>query len=266
MIAQSDKSGSSETGASGLPAPGSYDVLGVPVSQVTMASACALIEQWARDDKGRFVCVRDVASLMAIREDAQIRDLHLEAAMIVPDGMPLVAIGRKRGHPIERVCGPDLFEEMMRRAARNGLRHYLFGGKQGVAEELAQRMRARFPGVEIVGYDTPPFRPMSEEEENAALERIRRSGADIVWVGLSSPKQDVWMWRNYRKLPQTLIGVGAAFDFHSGEVRRAPRWMQRIGLEWAWRVAQEPRRLWRRYLVLGPKFLWLLSRSSRSGT
>lgn len=232
-----------------------FDVLGVPVSVVTMAGACERLETWSRDDKGRFVCVRDVASLMAINEDPGISMLHAEAAMIIPDGMPLVFIGKRRGLPVERVCGPDLFEEMMRAGRKDGLKHYFFGGKEGVAETLARQMKANFPGVQIVGHDTPPFRPVTDEEEATALEKIRASGADIVWVGLSSPKQDVWMWRNYRKLPQTLIGIGAAFDFHTGQVKRAPRWMQRSGLEWAYRLFQEPRRLWRRYFILAPKFL-----------
>lgn len=240
--------------------PERFDVLDVPVSNVTMDSATALLEQWAADDQGRFVCVRDVASLVAITEDPQIRDLHAEAAVIVPDGMPLVYLGKRRGLGVERVCGPDLFEEMIRRSAENGLRHFFFGGKDGVAEKLAEMMSARFPGALIVGCATPPFREMTSEELAAIHLQIENSGADIVWVGLSSPKQDVWMWRNYRALSQTLIGVGAAFDFHSGEVKRAPKWMQRSGLEWAYRIAQEPRRLLRRYVVNGSKFAWRLLR------
>lgn len=233
----------------------SFDVLGVPISVVNMVRARHMIELWSQDTEGRFVCVRDIASLMAINDDPEIRSLHHEAAMILPDGMPLVFIGKRRGLPVERVCGPDLFAEMMRSGNENRLRHYFFGGKEGVAEQLARRMKARYPEVQIAGYDTPPFRSMTEEEEAAAIAKIRDSEADIVWVGLSSPKQDVWMWRNYRKLSQTLIGVGAAYDFHTGAVKRAPAWMQRSGLEWCYRLFQEPKRLWRRYLVLGPRFL-----------
>lgn len=236
-------------------APGSFDVLGVPISDVTLPGAAAILEEWSGDQVGRFVCVRDVASLMAIAENPEISELHSEAAMIVPDGMPLVFLGRRRGLCVERVCGPDLFEEMIRRSPRNGLRHFFFGGKDGVAERLAETMRARFPGALIVGSATPPFRQMTAEETADIHRRIKDSGADIVWVGLSSPKQDVWMWRNYRSLSQTLIGVGAAFDFHSGEVKRAPSWMQKSGLEWAHRLASEPRRLWRRYLVTAPRFV-----------
>tara|TARA_R100001198_G_scaffold96992_1_gene90638 strand:+ start:13075 stop:13872 length:798 start_codon:yes stop_codon:yes gene_type:complete len=233
-----------------------FDVLGVPVSVVTMAGAAERIERWAGDRTGRFVCVRDVASLMAIAEDPAIAHLHRRAAMIVPDGMPLVWIGRKRGLSVERVCGPDLFEEMMRRSADTGLRHYFYGGKPGVAARLVARVRERFPDARIAGSSTPPFRTLGEAEREETLAEIAASGADVVWVGMSSPKQDVWMWQNAHRLPQTLIGVGAAFDFHTGEITRAPRWMQTSGLEWLFRLLSEPRRLWRRYLVIAPRFLW----------
>ena len=237
-----------------------YDVLGVPVSVLTMESAVARIEDWARDDVGRFVCIREVASLMAIRDDPAIAPLHQDAAMITPDGMPLVAIGKLRGLPVERVCGPDLIVEMMRRSGESGLSHYFYGGREGVAEEMARRFRERFPDVRIAGWESPPFGELSEEQNEAALERLRASGADVVWIGISSPRQDAWMWRNYKRLPQTLIGVGAAFDFHSGEVKRAPLWMQKSGLEWAYRLGAEPKRLWRRYLIQAPRFVGLVLR------
>lgn len=237
-----------------------FDVLGVPVSVVTMAEAAERIERWAGDGTGRFVCVRDVASLMAIAENPAIAPLHREAAMIVPDGMPLVWIGRKRGLPVERVCGPDLFENMMRRSAGTGLGHYFYGGKPGVAARLTARVRARFPDVRIVGSLTPPFRTLGEAEQEETLTEIAASGADVVWVGMSSPKQDVWMWQNAHRLPQTLIGVGAAFDFHTGEITRAPRWMHKSGLEWLFRLLSEPRRLWRRYLLVAPRFVWRVMR------
>ena len=241
-----------------------FDVLGVPVSILTLESAAQRIELWASDDTGRFVCIREVASLMAIRDDPEISVLHRDAAMITPDGMPLVRIGRSRGLPVERVCGPDLIELMMARSAGKGLKHYFYGGQEGVAEEMAARFRSRYPDVHIVGCECPPFRELSPEEIDDTLERIGNSGADIVWVGLSSPKQDVWMWKHHKRLPQTLIGVGAAFDFHSGKIQRAPVWMQKAGLEWLHRLASEPRRLWRRYLILAPRFLLLVLRD-RSG-
>lgn len=242
----------------------SFDVLGIPISVTTPEDSLARIAAWAGDAQGRFICVRDVASLMACVDDPALTALHRDAAMVLPDGMPLVWIGKSRGLSVERTCGPDLFELVCSRSPALGLRHFFYGGKAGVAEELARRCRARFPGIEIVGTECPPFRPPSAEEDAETLARIRASGADIVWIGLSSPKQDRWMADHVGRLPQTLIGVGAAFDFHSGAVRRAPRWMQRAGLESLHRLMTEPRRLWRRYLVLAPKFLWrVLTGSSR---
>ena len=232
-----------------------FDVLGVPVSVLDLERAAQLIEKWADDDTGRFVCIRDVASLMAIRSDPAIAPLHRDAAIITPDGMPLVALGKLDGHSVSRVCGPDLIEFMMSRSGFGNLSHYFYGGKEGVAETMAARFRQRYPDVRIVGCECPPFQDVSELSHEKAIDRLRESGADVIWVGMSSPKQDVWMWHNHARLPQTLIGVGAAFDFHSGGVKRAPRWMQKSGFEWAYRLTQEPRRLWRRYLVLGPRFV-----------
>lgn len=234
----------------------SFRVLGLPVSVTTIDHARDRISHWAGDQVGRFICVREVASLMASVDDPSLLALHEAAAMVVPDGMPLVWIGKRRGLPVERTCGPDLFDEVCKVSAERGLKHYFYGGKEGVADILAEKCRSRYPGIEIVGTECPPFRPVTEAEDAATVERILASGADIVWIGISSPKQDVWMHGHYQRLPQTLIGIGAAFDFHSGAVKRAPRWMQRTGLEFLHRLCSEPRRLWRRYLVLAPRFLW----------
>lgn len=236
---------------------GKYDVLGVPVSAVTPMRAVNLIEHWANDETGRFVCARDVASLMAMRGGAVFEKLHREAAMVTPDGMPLAIIGRLRGLPVERTCGANLMDLVLSRSPKTGLKHYFYGGKPGIAEQLAHLFPAKYPGARIVGYESPPFGPLSEEEDKAATARIAASGADVVWIGLSSPKQDVWMWEHYTRLPQTLVGVGAAFDYQSGAIRRAPQWMQKSGLEWLHRLFSEPRRLWRRYLVLAPRFAFL---------
>jgi N-acetylglucosaminyldiphosphoundecaprenol N-acetyl-beta-D-mannosaminyltransferase len=234
-----------------------FDVLGIPISATTLKETATLVNEWASDKKGRYICVREVASLMASRDDPDLVQLHHEAALVVPDGMPLVWIGKRRGYDIERTCGPDLFDLICRQSPQSGLKHYFYGGKEGVAEKLTQVCRSRYPGIQIVGHECPPFRPLTPEEDAAVINRITASGADVVWVGISSPKQDVWMRDHVNKLPQTMIGVGAAFDFHTGEVKRAPKWMQKRGLESVYRLFSEPRRLWRRYLILAPKFVWL---------
>ncbi|WP_181409973.1 WecB/TagA/CpsF family glycosyltransferase [Martelella alba] len=236
----------------------SYDVLGVPISALTLDSACSTIETWGSDKVGRFVCVRDVASLMAIISDPDLSGVHDDAAMITPDGMPLVMLGKLKGFKVERTCGPDLMDHVIARSLKSGLRHYFYGGKEGVPETLAKVFEQKYPRIRVVGVESPPFRPLTKEEDDDAVQRILASGADVVWVGISSPKQEIWMRDHYKRLTQTLIGVGAAFDFHSGAVTRAPRWMQRCSLEWLHRLISEPKRLWRRYLILAPKFVFLI--------
>ncbi len=235
-----------------------YDILGVPIAATSLARTSVIIEKWANDDIGRFISVRDVANLMMVITDPDLAPIHQEAAMIIPDGMPLVVIGKLHGETVERTCGPDLMDFVCRRSQDSGLRHYFYGGKEGVAEKLAGVLLQRYPGLQVAGYECPPFRPLTEEEDEAVIERIKASNADVVWIGISSPKQDVWMLNHYRRLPQTLIGIGAAFDFHTGEVKRAPKWVQKSGFEWLHRLSSEPKRLWRRYLILVPYFIWRL--------
>ena len=239
-----------------------YNVLGVPITVTSLQHACSTIINWASDHEGRFVCIRDVASLMAIVDNPSLSPLHQHAAMITPDGAPIALIGKMRGFPVQRTCGPDLIDLVCQQSVTADVSHFFYGGKEGVAHDLAERFAVKYPGLKIAGYECPPFEKMSEQELTATRERIRASGADILWVGMSSPKQDIWMYENYRHLPVTQIGVGAAFDFHTGAIKRAPRWMQRTMLEWAYRLASEPRRLWRRYLILAPLFVWRVLRSS----
>lgn len=235
-----------------------YDVLGIPISVVDLETAAVAIASWKHDRRARSVGVREVASIMALRQTPDLLAITRRTAMNVPDGMPLVWIGRLRGLPVGRACGPDLFEKVLLDSPQTGLKHFFYGGKEGVADKLAAVFRAKAPGVEIVGTYCPPFRSLTPDEDSAVVERILESGADIVWVGLSSPKQDIWMDTHLDRLPLCMIGVGAAFDFHSGAVQRAPLWMQKSGFEWLHRLASEPRRLWRRYLVMAPKFVCLV--------
>jgi len=169
--------------------------------------------------------------------------------------MPVVWALRVLGHRAERVYGPDLMLAVCERSAREGWSHFFFGGASGVAEMLAAEMRRRFPALTVAGVLCPPFRALTSEEEEAMLAHLNGSGAQIVWVGLGSPKQDLWMAEHRARLEApVLIGVGAAFDFFAGSQKQAPRWMQRSGLEWLFRLMTEPRRLWRRYLIGNPKF------------
>ncbi len=188
------------------------------------------------------------------------------ADVVAPDGMPLVWVARLRGRTIERVCGPDLMEAVVDRGRESGLRHYLYGGAEGVAETMAARLIGRYPGLQIAGTDSPPFRALSDEEREEAVRRINASGADYVWVGLGTPKQDYWLAEYRDRLDAgVLFAVGAAFDFHSGTRRRAPQIMQRTGTEWLFRLFSEPGRLWRRYTVANARFVGLVLRDLATG-
>ncbi|MDX9974116.1 MAG: WecB/TagA/CpsF family glycosyltransferase [FCB group bacterium] len=236
------------------------DILGVPVAAVNLPDAADRIETWIREEPRRYVTVTGVHGIMESVYDPEVRRAHRRAGMCVPDGMPTVWIGLLAGHRgMGRVYGPDLMLELMARSAGAGHRHFFFGGKEGVAERLRDRMVARFPELNVVGTYSPPFRPMTLEEEAGLEAELERLAPDILWVGLSTPKQERWMAAQVGRInAKVLIGVGAAFDIHAGLLRQAPRWMRRSGLEWFFRLCVEPRRLWRRYLVNNPLFILLM--------
>ncbi len=246
-----------------LPEPERFRVLGVPVSAIDMAQALAhidLLTRQKRNERGSYVCVRDVNGVIECQRDARLRTIHEQAALVTPDGMPMVWLGKRAGFDhIDRVYGPDLMLAVCAVSEERGYRHFLYGGGEGVVGLLRDRLERRFDGLAIVGTHTPPFRRLSSAERRAVAAEINASGANIVWVGLGSPKQEHWMAEMAPLLPgKVLIGVGAAFDFHAGLKRQAPRWVQRRGMEWAFRLATEPRRLWRRYLFNNTRFIWLL--------
>ena len=240
--------------------PQRVNVLGVGVSAITIADALTLIDRWIATGSNRYVCVTGVHGVMESQRDSALRDIHNRAGLVAPDGMPLVWLSWLSGHRyVERVYGPDLMLACCRVSVSRGYRHYFFGGAEGVPERLAARLGERFAGLKIAGAWSPPFRELSAAEEQEMIDRIAVARPDIVWVGLSTPKQERWMARYVGRLPvPVLIGVGAAFDFHAGLKRQAPRWMQRSGLEWLFRLASEPRRLGPRYLINNPWFVWRL--------
>ena len=209
--------------------------------------------------RGHFVTVH---SLVAATEDAQLRQVFRTAEVVCTDGVPLVWLARRAGAPeAERCAGPDVMLAVCDGGRVSGLRHFFMGGAPGTAELLADRMRTRYPGVEVVGTASPPFRELSPDEDARLLAAIETATPNVLWVGLGSPKQDFWAANHAGRLNvPVILAVGAAFDFHSGRLRRAPRWMQRLGLEWMFRLAVEPRRLARRYLTTNARFLWLVLR------
>ena len=240
------------------------DVLGVMVDAITMADALAVIAAWIDARDQHYVCVTGVHGIMESRRDAGLRGIHNAAGLVTPDGMPLVWLGRANGSPqMERVYGPDLILTLCEQSLGTGYRHYFYGGAPGVPERLVGRLRQRYPTLAVAGAYSPPFRVLGADEDAAIVDAINAAEPDIVWVGMSTPKQERWMHAHVGRVrAPVMIGVGAAFDFHAGLKRQAPRWMQRSGLEWSFRLAMEPRRLWRRYLVNNPWFVWEITRQS----
>jgi N-acetylglucosaminyldiphosphoundecaprenol N-acetyl-beta-D-mannosaminyltransferase len=193
-------------------------------------------------------------------DDPLLAEAFANAALMCPDGMPIVWVGRRSGRMVERVCGPDFMLALLDRSRELGRTHYLYGGADGVAERLADRMRERFPGLAFVGLETPPFRPLTVEEEDDLVRRINAANPDYVWCGLGTPKQYLWISRLRERIrAAALLAVGAAFDFHAGVHPRAPRAIQRAGLEWLFRLLSEPRRLGRRYTVSNARFIAMLA-------
>ncbi len=237
-------------------------ILGVAISAINMAIALDTIEHWIAQSEPNYVCVTGVHGVMESYRVPELREIHNRAAMVTPDGMPLVWLARRMGCGwVERVYGPDLMLAVCERSVAKGWRHFFYGGGPGVPELLASRLAARFPALELAGTCSPPFRPLSAAEDREIVDRINRSRADIVWVGLSTPKQERWMAEHRAALrAPVLIGVGAAFDFHAGLKRQAPRWMMRAGMEWMFRLLSEPRRLGPRYLINNPVFAGLIAR------
>jgi N-acetylglucosaminyldiphosphoundecaprenol N-acetyl-beta-D-mannosaminyltransferase len=204
----------------------------------------------------RYVCVTGVHGVMESQRDPDLMRIHNESGMTTPDGMPMVWAGRRAGAAwMDRVYGPELMLEVLGQGQPRGWKSFLYGGNEGVAELLRTKLIERFPEVQIVGTHTPPFRQLTPEEDEDVLAEINSSGADIVWVGLSTPKQERWMAEHVgRTRAAVMFGVGAAFDFHAGIKAQAPRWIQRSGLEWSYRVIHDPR-LFRRYAVNNPAFV-----------
>jgi N-acetylglucosaminyldiphosphoundecaprenol N-acetyl-beta-D-mannosaminyltransferase len=245
----------------GLPSS-SYQVLGVRVDAVQIPEVCARVAEWIQyRDYCRYVVVAGMHGIIEAQHDPALKSIFNAADLVVPDGMPLVWLSRFRGHPLtRRVYGPELMLEVCRQTASRSCQHFLVGGAPGVANRLGTVLKHRFPGLVISGICSPPFQPLTEAQEEELVAMINRAAPDIVWVGLSTPKQERWMHRNRHRLKAAVVlGVGAAFDIHSGTRDQAPRWMRENGWEWLFRLFQEPRRLWRRYLINGPQFLFYIA-------
>ncbi len=238
--------------------PGFVDVLGVRVSAVNMDLAVNLAEQWIQAGQPGYVCVTGVHGVMEAQKDSEFLRILNGAAMNLPDGMPMTWVGRLHGfRRMDRVFGPDFMTAVCRLSAERGFRSFFYGGQPGVAQLLSETLSDRFRGLQVVGTCTPPFRSLTLEEECELAAQVLRSRPHILWVGLSTPKQERFMAQFARRLKVPLmVGVGAAFDYHTGRIRDCSPWIKRAGLQWLHRLMQDPKRLWKRYLLNNPAFVW----------
>ena len=236
----------------------SYEIKGIRVAAVDVFRACELICEGAHLAKGEYVTVTGAHGIVESVYDERILDAHQKAAMVVADGMPLVWLGRLLGYgSIGRVNGPELMEVLFAKEEYRKLKHFFYGGNESVVTNFRNVIVSRFGDFNMIGAHYPPFKPMGFSEDGEVLSRISALQPDIIWVGLSTPKQEVWMRTHMRKIGCGIgVGVGAAFDLLSGTTRRAPRWIQRSGFEWLFRLAVEPRRLYKRYFFVIPRFVY----------
>lgn len=231
-------------------------ILGVNIAVTNMAQTVQYIENNLEKLRGKYICVSNVHTTVMAHDNPAYRNVQNSAAIALPDGKPLSVVSRKRGYTeAEWVTGPDLMGELF--ARENGLKHFFYGDKEETLQILQQKLKEKYPDIQIAGMISPPFRSLSQEEEKAYIQQINDSGADIVWIGLGAPKQENWMYEHQRMLHGVMIGVGAGFSYHAGLIKRAPKWMQKMSLEWFYRLMQDPVRLFKRYFTTNLKFMLL---------
>jgi len=237
----------------------SFRVLGVRIDALRVEQAVRTIETWiAGKERGRLVSLTNIHGVIECQRDPKFGEVLEATSLSLPDGMPLVWVARLRGIKLRRrIPGPDLMWEFCRATHEKGYSHFFYGGAEGVPERLAEVLTREFPGLRVAGAYSPPFRPLTPEEDRQVVERINRAAPDVLWVGLGCPKQEYWMYQHRNRLNvPVILAVGQAFDVHAGRTRRAPAWMGDHGLEWLFRLWQEPRRLWRRYLIYNTEFMF----------
>lgn len=235
------------------------NIIGLDILVTNMAKTIELIEKNIEELRGKYICVGNVHTTVMAHDDAHYHTVQSEAAFVLPDGKPLSVYSRKHGFAdAERVTGPDLMLELFKRD--NGLRHYFYGSTEETLTMLREKLMEQYPNLKIAGMVSPPFHELSEAEDAEEVRKINESGADIIWVGLGAPKQENWMYEHKDKVQGVMIGVGAGFDYHAGNIKRAPKWMQKMSLEWLYRLLQDPKRLFKRYLVTNTRYLYLIKK------
>lgn len=235
------------------------EILKTNINVTSMADTLAYIEGQLEALRGRYICVSNVHTTVMSYENEQYRVVQNSAAMALPDGAPLSGYSRLRGfRDAQRVTGPDLMTELFRLSGQKGYRHFFYGSTQQTLDDMSRALQKDYPDMVIAGMYAPPFRPLTEQEDREVVARINDAQPDFIWVGLGAPKQEEWMYGHRGKLNAVSVGVGAGFDYVAGHIRRAPKVMQVLCLEWLYRLAQDPGRLWKRYIVTNTKFLWYI--------
>lgn len=234
------------------------DIMGVNIAVTDLDRCVSLVSDNVENWRGKYICVSNVHTTVTSHEDESYRNIQNSAVMAIPDGGPLSSVSRKMGFKdAKRVAGPDFMQTILKNGASNKFKHYFYGSTQETLDVLAKKIKERYPDAEVVGMFSPPFRDITNEEDEAIIQQINDAKPDFVWVGLGAPKQEIWMANHEDKIKAIMIGVGAAFDFEVGKIKRAPMWMQKCSLEWFYRLMQDPKRLFKRYFVTNTKFiLW----------
>jgi N-acetylglucosaminyldiphosphoundecaprenol N-acetyl-beta-D-mannosaminyltransferase len=240
----------------------SVSILGVKVHATSMDRTLSRLESAITNREKGYVCVTGVQGVMEAQMDPNLKRIINHAILTIPDGRPTVWVGWLRGlFQMRQVTGPTMMLRLCALSPEKGYTHFFYGGNDGVAEQLRDALTQRFPGLKVVGTYTPPFRPLTTDEEAALISKVAQSKPDFFWVGLSTPKQERFMDQYMSKLEtRVMVGVGAAFDIHTGRIKDAPYWMKLTGVQWMHRIWQDPKRLWKRYLVNNPKFVYLITR------
>lgn len=233
------------------------NIMGVNIAAINMKWLLKYIVKNIHNLKGDYICVANVHTTVTAYEDPIYCSIQNEGLMAIPDGGPLSVIGQKRGYTgMERTTGPNLMEEIFKISVERGYRHYFYGSKEETLKLMEKKLRENYLGIQIAGMYSPPFRPLSDEEDILIIKMINETHPDFVWVGLGAPKQERWMAEHQKKIEGLMVGVGAGFDYYAGNIRRAPQWMQKWSLEWLYRLIQDPKRLFSRYLYSNTKFIW----------
>lgn len=239
--------------------PETCSILGVDIAVTNMRSVVGYLTENLEQLRGKYVCVSNVHTTVLSYNDESYLKIQNESALAIPDGKPLSLICKVRGYKnAQRVAGPDLMPEILRLSEEKGYRHYFYGSTEETLKTLESNLKKRYPRLNIVGTYSPPFRNLSPEEDEGIVEKIKEMKPDFVWVGLGAPKQERWMYAHRGKIDAVMLGVGAAFDFHAGTTKRAPKWVQEFYLEWLYRLIQDPRRLFKRYVRSNIQFIWLI--------